>query len=39
MFYGRFECGNLNKVVKKGPRSEMKTFTGLVLSDIEKRKV
>lgn len=39
MFYGRFESGNLNKVVKKAPRGEMKTFTGLTLSDVEKRKV
>ena len=39
MFYGRFECGNLNKVVKKAPRGEMKTFTGLTLSEVEKRKV
>lgn len=39
MFYGRFESGNLHRVVKKAPRAEMKTFTGLTLSDIEKRKV
>jgi hypothetical protein len=38
MFYGRFECGNLLRVIKKAPRAEIKTFTGLTVSDVEKRK-
>ena len=39
MFYGRFESGNLLRVIKKAPRAEVKTFTGLTLGDVEMRKM
>ena len=39
MFYARFESGNLHRVVRKAPREEIKTFTGLTISDIEKTKM
>lgn len=39
MFYARFESGNLNRVVKKAPRDEVKTFSGLTISDLDKSKL
>lgn len=39
MFYGRFESGNLNRVVKKAPRDEVKTFSGLTISDLDRTKL
>jgi len=35
LFYGRFECGNLFRVVKRADKEQL-TFSGLTMTELER---